>query len=121
VTNPLTIGGVLDTGNSTLDLNGLGVSAGMLASSGTVTNSSATTVTLTVTPSGTDTFAGRLQDGAANKKLALTVGGAGSLTLSGTNAYTGPTTATIRHLHDPRSLASDPWIDFAWPRAASTA
>jgi autotransporter-associated beta strand protein len=51
----------------------------------------AATKTLTVNTANTDIYAGVLQDGAAGV-LALTKSGAGSLTLSGANTYSGTTT-----------------------------
>ncbi len=49
--------------------------------------------TLTVSPTGADTFAGILGGAGANQNnLALTMAGSGSLTLSGANTYIGGTT-----------------------------
>jgi autotransporter-associated beta strand protein len=50
--------------------------------------------TLTVNTANTDSFAGVLQNGSA-RLLALSKSGAGTLTLSGANNYTGGTTVTV--------------------------
>ena len=77
---------VTDTG--TLDLDGFSNSIGALNDVGTVLDSAAA-ATLTVTNGGT--FSGTVQDGSG--PLALTVAGtATTLTLSGSDTYTGQTT-----------------------------
>ncbi len=53
---------------------------------------------LTINSSGTNTFAGTLQNGGAGT-LAIIKNGVGSLTLSGTNTYTGNTTLTAGALN----------------------
>jgi fibronectin-binding autotransporter adhesin len=65
---------------------------GSLAGAGTVTNSFAlATATLTTGGDGSSqTFSGRLLNGAG--PLALTMAGPGNLTLTGSNTYSGPTT-----------------------------
>ena len=78
-----------------LDLNGFNQSlAGITgtAANATITNSSQTTaVTLTIT--GTSPYGGKITDNGGAGKLNLTVNG-GSLTLTGTNTYTGNTTVS---------------------------
>ena len=77
----------------TLDVNGLAPTIGSLAGTGTVTNSSltATPGTLITGNDGTSTtFGGLLQDGTGT--LALTKIGAGAMTLSTANTYSGGTT-----------------------------
>ena len=79
-------------GPAVLDLNGFNQSLQGLAkgaATATVLNNGAAEATLTTT--GTSSYAGVIQDGAA--KVSLAVNG-GSLTLSGTNTYTGNTTVT---------------------------
>jgi fibronectin-binding autotransporter adhesin len=71
----------------TLALNGNSVSIGGLSGSSTsavVLNGVSTAGTLTVIESGSDTFAGSVQD-----NLSLVKAGAGSLTLSGNNSFSG--------------------------------
>ena len=77
------------------DLNTWSIAVLSLAgTAGTISDLSTTgsgTTTLSVTQSANTTFAGTIQDG-PKKLLALSKSGAGLLTLSGTNTYTGPTT-----------------------------
>src|SRR4029077_8761897 len=63
-----------------------------------IENGAAGTATLTDNTTGTDTYAGVLQDGAAGI-LALIKSGAGSLTLSGANTYSGGTTLSAGTLN----------------------
>jgi fibronectin-binding autotransporter adhesin len=82
--------------NTTLRLNGFGVTVGGLNTdpvnpgSAFVDNNSATAATLTVKSPATNTFAGVLQDGSTGK-LSLTMSGGGTLLLSGTNNFSGLT------------------------------
>lgn len=89
--------GALSTGK--LVLNGNSVTIGSLntdvtVGTPTVENNNAAAATLTVSKaSGSNTYAGVLQNGAAVGTLALTKAGASSLTLSGnSNTYSGGTT-----------------------------
>ena len=79
---------------ATLDLNGVPQTIGSLANSsgsgGTVTSSVSGAVTLTLAPTGSTTFSGRIQDGAG--KVALAMNGPGIQVLAGSNTYTGGTT-----------------------------
>ena len=82
--------------NATLDLNGVSQMIGSLADGagggGTVTNSAGTPLALTVNPSDGDfTFSGAIRDGGAAGAVELVKSGAGSLTLSGANTYSGAT------------------------------
>lgn len=85
------------TGTATLDLNGTNGTINGLSSSGAgsslVDNSSNAVSTLTVGANDqSSTFGGVIQNSGASAKLNLTKTGAGTLTLTGTNTYTGPTT-----------------------------
>ena len=77
--------------SATIDLYGNNQTVGSLNGAGVVTNSN--TGTLSILTAGGDgtsqTFSGTLQDGAG--LFGLTMAGPGSLTLIGTNAYSGPT------------------------------
>jgi autotransporter-associated beta strand protein len=91
--------GGLTANGGVLDLNGfsLTTAAGnalplFSGKAGTITNSSATPVTLTVNQAATTTFGGTLQDGAGSGGLALVLTGSGMLYLSGANTYSGGTT-----------------------------
>jgi autotransporter-associated beta strand protein len=80
-------------GKPTLVLNSPGTTilGGLTGSTGIVlTNTTAGTYTLNVNNAANNTFGGVLQNNTG--VLALTKTGAGTLTLSGTNTYTGPTT-----------------------------
>ncbi|HEV3445804.1 MAG TPA: autotransporter-associated beta strand repeat-containing protein, partial [Gemmataceae bacterium] len=78
---PLTV-----TAPGTVDLNGFDQEVASIAGTGTITDSGVL-ATLTVNNAAADTFAGLLSG-----SLALTKIGAGTLTLTGNNTYTGPTT-----------------------------
>ncbi len=73
----------------TLDLGGFDETIGSLAGAGTVTNSGAAK-TLTAGNATSTVFSGVIQDGAG--ATGFTKAGAGTLTLSGANTYTGATT-----------------------------
>ncbi|MCX6965131.1 MAG: autotransporter-associated beta strand repeat-containing protein, partial [Verrucomicrobia bacterium] len=76
-----------------LSVNGTSQGIGSLAGAGTVQNghaSTATTLTMGADNSST-TFSGTIQNGGA-AALAITKNGTGTLTLAGTNTYTGATT-----------------------------
>jgi fibronectin-binding autotransporter adhesin len=82
------------TVTSTLDLNGFSNSIGSLAGTGTVTNNGGTAAILTAGGDATSTvFSGTLSNGSGST-LGLMKTGAGTLTLTGTNTYTGGTTIT---------------------------
>jgi autotransporter-associated beta strand protein len=81
---------------ATLDLNGFNSTIGSLADGafggGTVTNNGTSNTTLTAGGDNSSTlFSGTIQDGASNT-LALIKSGTGTLTLGGTNSYSGGTT-----------------------------
>jgi len=81
----------VDSG-ATIDVAGQSVSISNLAGAGTVTNSEATDVTLTLESNSDSTFSGVIEDGAAVTSVTKTLGS--TLTLSGTNTYTGTTTVS---------------------------
>jgi fibronectin-binding autotransporter adhesin len=89
----LIVGNSAAVGSSTFDLNGrsqevAGLTDTSMTNGRTVTNTSGTAATLTVNnPSAAYTYAG-----AISGNLALTKKGAGTLTISGSNTYTGATT-----------------------------
>jgi autotransporter-associated beta strand protein len=81
-----------------LRLNGNSVSVGALNTNATVgtpiiENASSTAATLTIKlPSGTSNYAGIIQNGTGGGALSLATSGAGTVTLSGSETYTGATT-----------------------------
>ena len=83
--------GALTVNGGTLDLAGNSISVpGLSGSGGTVANSVSGTATLTASiASSTLTFSSSLADGAGS--VALTKAGAGTLTLSSSNSYSGGT------------------------------
>ena len=80
----------------TLDINGRNVTIGTLSTNASpgspvIQNANVSTSgTLTVSQSGSSTYAGVLADGAGSAALALNLA-SGTLTLAGVNTYTGPT------------------------------
>ncbi len=87
------IGSAVSIGvGGTLDLAGFNETIGSLDGLGRVTSSAAGNLTFTVGTDDTSTdFSGSIQNGSATS-VGLTKTGSGSLTLSGPNTYTGPTT-----------------------------
>ena len=97
----------------TFDLNGLnqtvaqltgGAISGTGTTYGTITNNVVGTSLLTVT--GTSQFDGIIKDASSTKKVALTKGTGGVLTLTGVNTYTGATDVTGGSLVVNGSLGS---------------
>jgi len=83
--------GALTVNGGTLDLAGNSVSVGTLSgASGGISNLAGGMSTLTTVASGNGTYAGCITDGTGT--VALTRSGGGTLTLSGSNSYSGPTT-----------------------------
>ncbi|MBI3162007.1 MAG: autotransporter-associated beta strand repeat-containing protein, partial [Chloroflexi bacterium] len=75
----------------TLDLNGKSISVGDVQGAGNITSGVAGAVTLTTGSNNTSTtFSGTLSNGSGT--VSLTKDGAGALTLSGNNTYSGTTT-----------------------------
>ena len=83
----------------------VGLSTNATPGSPVIENGTSGTSLLTVNNTADQTFAGSLNDGASGV-LALTKGGAGSLTLSGANAYTGATIVTAGTLKINNSAAT---------------
>ena len=98
--NALGTGGLTTTGG-VLDLHGFSLTVGnsnalpsLSGTGGTITdNSTAGSTTLTVQQSGSTTYSGALLDGASTS-IALVTAGAGTLTLAGSNGYSGGTTVS---------------------------
>ena len=90
--NPAALGtGSLVANGGTLDLAGYSVAVSSFSgAAGTVTNNGGTVATLTVNQAGNTVFGGSINDGASSMALNLT--GSGTLTLTNSNAYSGPTT-----------------------------
>ena len=103
--------GASSTGD--LQLHGHSVTVGGLTTNATVgtpivENANALAATLTVNNAGANTFAGVLQNGTGGGALSLTKAGAGTLTVSGNNTFTGGVTinAGILQLGSARRLNS---------------
>ncbi len=108
--NNVTFGASAPVG-SKLQLNGFSVVVAGLNSNATpgtpvVENASPTAATLTINNTGTNTFAGVIQDGAGGGILSLTKTGAGNQVLGGVNTYTGATTISGGILTVNGSLAA---------------
>jgi autotransporter-associated beta strand protein len=90
----LSAASTLTIGNAgALDLNGRVIAIDGLAGTGSLTNNSATAVTLTTGSSGgSGTFGGTINDGVGT--IALTKTGSGTVTLTNANSYSGGTTVT---------------------------
>ncbi|MEO6847145.1 MAG: autotransporter-associated beta strand repeat-containing protein [Chthoniobacterales bacterium] len=84
--------GSLTVNGGTLDLNAKSVSVGTLAGTmrGAILNDGTRAATLTTTNASDATFASAITNGVS--AVALTKKGAGALTLTGTNTYSGKTT-----------------------------
>ncbi len=91
-----------------LDLGGFNETIGSLTGAGTVTSSSAGTLTLTAGGDNSSTdFSGIIKNGSATS-VGLTKEGSGTLTLSGDNTYTGATTINAGTLDLGSSSAIGP-------------
>ena len=93
-----------------LNLGGFSNAIGSLAGSGTVSNTGAAATLTAGGDNGTTTFSGVLQNGTG--ALALTKTGTGTLTLSGTNTYSGATTVSAGTLQAGSGGALSPNSDF---------
>ena len=94
--NPRALGtGGLSISGGELDLNANSIGLPSLAGNGgTISDESVAggTTTLTVGQAGNSTFGGTIRDGLSGRTIALALNGPGTLTLAGTNTYSGPTT-----------------------------
>jgi fibronectin-binding autotransporter adhesin len=88
-------GSLNTTGNltvdGTLDMNGSNVTVATLSGSGTITSIAAGNATLTSNANSDSTFSGNITDGGTGETLTLVKNGTNTLTLSGTNSYSGGT------------------------------
>jgi fibronectin-binding autotransporter adhesin len=86
--------------------NGTGISTGVSTGNAVVGGASVVS-TLTVSPSGTDTFGGTLGGaGTSQNNLGLTMAGSGTLALTGANTYAGPTTISSGVLFANNAISS---------------
>jgi autotransporter-associated beta strand protein len=86
--------GPLTTSGGVVDLNGNSISLAALAgTAGMITDNSQGpgVTTLSVSPTGSASFGGAIQDGSGGEHIGLVKNGAGTLALLGTNGYSGGT------------------------------
>ncbi len=93
------VGTLTVSGSGTFDVGGNNATVPALSdggvATGTITNSAATAATLTITNSAPNTFSGTITDNSANvaaSTLGITINGGATVTLSGSNSYSGLTT-----------------------------
>ncbi len=111
------VGGRLNLNGFDQTVAGLAHSTGGSSATGAaiITNSAAAQATLTLTPSGTQTYNGTIQDGAG--RIHLIKSGAGTQVLNGNNTYSGNTTVSAGTL----KLAQPALADFSAVAIASGA
>ncbi len=111
-TTPVEIGaGVLDLAGYNQTVASLGDYNG---GGGRVTNTSSTSVTLTLAPAaGTNRFSGTIENGAGGGQTSLVINGAGIEQFDGVNTFTGPTTVAVGTLSGTGTL-SGPVTVGAW-------
>jgi fibronectin-binding autotransporter adhesin len=106
--------GALAVNGGTLDLRGFGLAVGALSGSagGLITSGSAGAVTFTASSASNSTFGGVIENGLGT--VGLTKSGAGILTLSGSNTYSGATTisAGVLSLGNANALAGGGNVTF---------
>jgi|WetSurMetagenome_2_1015567.scaffolds.fasta_scaffold00144_3 hypothetical protein len=97
LTEATTISGLLTISNGTLNLGNHNLTVGSLTGSGAISNSSGTASNVTLTVGSDNTspavYSGAISNGSATS-VSLIKTGIGTLSLSGTNIYTGATTVT---------------------------
>ncbi|MGB8854168.1 MAG: autotransporter-associated beta strand repeat-containing protein, partial [Pirellulales bacterium] len=107
-TNSLAVNG------GTLNLAGQSLTVGLLtgSSGGTITSSTAGAITFTANSASSGTYGGSIADGLGT--VAFTKAGSGTLTLSGSNAYTGATqiNAGVLSLGNSAALGTTGTISF---------
>ncbi|MBL0182053.1 MAG: autotransporter-associated beta strand repeat-containing protein [Chitinophagaceae bacterium] len=90
--------GTLTMANGTMDLADFALTVGSLTGSGNITNTTGGTTARTITigsdNSSPATYSGAISNGTNTGGVSLTKTGTGTLTLSGTNTYTGVTTVS---------------------------
>jgi autotransporter-associated beta strand protein len=106
-----TAGLVINSG--TLDLNSYGATVGALSgsSTGVITTTANSSVTLTTGGSSNTTYAGQIQNGAGT--VGLTQAGSGALTLSASSGFTGATNVNSGTLIVSGSLSGTPTVNVA--------
>ncbi len=91
--NALNSAGTVNVGGgNTLRLNGNATTVSGISGQGFIENGAATPATFTVNNASDGNFDGVLQDGVGGGSLSVTKTGAGRLTLTSSNSYTGTTT-----------------------------
>lgn len=104
-------GASLDLSHSNIAAGPRVQTIGGLGGSGTVTSSNRPTTFVVGNGGATSTFDGVIMNGSTTNTIALTKVGGGSLTLSGINTYTGPTTVNEGSLFVNGSITSNATVN----------